>query len=95
VCEFPEELSIRAWRKGRLETDISLYLFLVVGLKPLRTLLEHKGKCVVLKESIGRTLGWAGQTTFFSWTKVNSRSVRLEISSSYLGMGGEVAQVMW
>lgn len=22
--------------------------------------------------------------TFFSWTKVNSRSVRLEISSSYL-----------
>lgn len=25
---------------------------------------------------------WA--VTFFSWTKVNSRSVRLEISSSYL-----------
>lgn len=33
-------------------------------------------------------LGQAGQATFFSWTKVNSMSVRLEISSSYLG--GEV-----
>lgn len=30
-------------------------------------------------------LGQAGQATFFSWTKVNSMSVRLEISSSYLG----------
>lgn len=29
--------------------------------------------------------GWAA--TFFSWTKVNSRSVRLESSSSYLGDG--------
>lgn len=29
--------------------------------------------------------GRAGQATFFSWTKVNSMSVRLEISSSYLG----------
>lgn len=32
--------------------------------------------------------GWAGEATFFSCTKVNSMSVRLEISSSYLG-GGE------
>lgn len=30
-------------------------------------------------------LGQAGLATFFSWTKVNSMSVRLEISSSYLG----------
>ena len=32
--------------------------------------------------------GWAGEATFFSCTKVNSMSVRFEISSSYLG-GGE------
>lgn len=35
------------------------------------------------------SLGQAGQATFFSWTKVNSMSVRLEISSSYLGGGRE------
>lgn len=34
-------------------------------------------------------MGWAGEATFFSWTKVNSMSVRLEISSSYLGGGEE------
>lgn len=32
--------------------------------------------------------GQAGEATFFSCAKVNSMSVRLEISSSYLG-GGE------
>lgn len=35
------------------------------------------------------SLGEAGQATFFSWTKVNSMSVRLEISSSYLGVREE------
>lgn len=31
-------------------------------------------------------LGWAGKGTFFSSVRENSRSVRFEVSSSYLGM---------
>lgn len=52
------------------------------------------GRCLgILRERGGRVHeegapGAGGQATFFSWTKVNSMSVRLEISSSYLGGAG-------
>lgn len=64
---------------------LSVCLFVVLGLRPLRALLgdlEKAGRWSMRKDPLGQ----AEQATFFSWTKVNSMSVRLEISSSYLGV---------
>lgn len=64
---------------------LSVCLFVVLGLRPLRALLgdlEKAGRWSTRKDPLGQ----AEQATFFSWTKVNSMSVRLEISSSYLGV---------
>lgn len=61
---------------------LSVCLFVVLGLRPLRALLGDLEKAGMRKDPLGQ----AEQATFFSWTKVNSMSVRLEISSSYLGV---------